>query len=157
MIIKDLLFKYTIVLLSTFIFSVVVANATDEEYPVGGFEIDATVMELDLDNKFIMVAEQNILLKGNKKDGKMVWKTKFQTSSGNKFDPGKLEERDAVIVEGEKLLSGKMIAEVITLIDSDSGSIAKNSATVVENEEENVEEQVEKASEIYFEDGVWKN
>ncbi|MBU0484835.1 MAG: hypothetical protein KKB30_10020 [Proteobacteria bacterium] len=74
------------------------------------FELNATIMKIDLGNKMMVVAEKDIHLLIKNVKGKMHWQTIFRDAKGNTISPNTLKLRDRVLVQIEEESSGKLIA-----------------------------------------------
>lgn len=106
------------------------------------FELRALIMEIDLEKGFIVIAEQEIELPQAMQNGKKEWLTKVVDSNGQTLSMTSLKRRDRVLVTGTASIEKGMKAEQITLLAS---------------KEAERKDAKQSSSQIYQQNGVWKN
>jgi hypothetical protein len=109
------------------------------------FTISAPIMEIDLENNLLVVAEEKIYFLAITQNGIKKWKTIFMNADGQDISAQDLQLRARVIVEGEKSASGKIEAHKIIL------QAEKKEKTESKSNEST------SGSSIRLNNGVWKN
>lgn len=134
-----------------FAFSAGTPACAEEQRNVTGnssaFELNAAIMEIDLDNAYLVVAEEKLSLSHTTQQGKKEWKTEVLDTKGQKITIESLRQKDRVMVEGTKTPSGIMNAHKITLL-ADEEALGKT---------ETHSSSKQTSSPIKLQDGVWKN
>ncbi len=115
--------------------------------------LEASIMEIDLDNELMIVAEKDVRLLSQMVDGKKVWKTVFVDDKGNSISAATFRKRDRVLVHGEKTTSGAIEAREIVKITEQTTTERKTYDT--KSEDANFNKPL--PPEIRLEGGVWKN
>lgn len=142
---KVLTWRYALViwfLCISLTFSVNAEEQTNETSNASKFDLNASIMEINLENNFIVVAEKKISLPYSTKNGEKEWHTLVITADGQSIHMTSLKRRYRVIVTGTESITQGMKAEQITLLDAEKSPIPS------------AEQQ---PSKIYQENGVWKN
>ncbi len=116
------------------------------------YELNASVMEIDLGNNLIVVAEKEIHLLSRLEDGVKKWETVFKNDSGREISVNTLQVRDNVLIKGNKSTTGILTADEVTLLPAEQESLKKGQ----------VKQQPESAAQpsstpVRLEGGVWKN
>jgi len=109
------------------------------------FKICALIMEIDLEKNYIIVAEEKIHLLATTQSGLKQWLTVFTDTNDQKISTDDLRPRAKIIVEGEKMASGKMEAQKIIL------QTVKRESFVTESNKSSP------VPSIHLNNGVWKN
>jgi len=123
------------------------ASITYEESP---FPLRATVMEIDLENNSIIVAEKYIHLLSSIQNGEKKWVTRFLDADYQSISPETLQIRDRVIVEGRLTENGTLEAVGITLRPPDNRA-RKTTITPEVEKPKNAPYTIRKVN------GVWVN
>lgn len=113
------------------------------------FHINATIMEINLNKNFMVIAEKYIFLKHTVQDGKKQWQTEFLNAKGQKITVTAFAKKDRVNVDGTVTTSEKIVADKITLLES--------AAVPAKNVGQGAEVSSEQSSSPQFVNGVWKN
>jgi hypothetical protein len=119
----------------------------DVEATASQVKLNATIMEIDLNNNFMIVAEKRINLLSRLEKGKKIWATAFVDTNGQETSVGKFQIRDRVNVIGRETASGEIEAH-----------------TIIHLQEENIQEKIKQgtskvppSSLMHLNEGVWKN
>jgi len=124
------------------VFSVNAEEQPNETSNSTKFELNASIMEINFENNFIVVAEKEISLPYSKKNGEKEWHTLVITTDGLSIPMTSLRRRDRVIVTGTESTTQGIKAEKITLLDAEQAPTPSAK---------------QQPSKIYQENGVWKN
>ncbi len=81
-------------------------------------ELTAPIMEINLVNDFMVVAEKKIQLLSIVKDGVKVWTTVFLDDNGNRISFNNFRQHDRVRIKGVQAGFGGITAHEITLLSS---------------------------------------
>lgn len=84
-------------------------------------ELTAPIMEINLVNDYIVVAEKKIQLLSTVMGGAKVWVTVFQDASGNRISFNNFRQHDRVRIKGVRAGFGGIDAHEITLLPSARG------------------------------------
>lgn len=84
--------------------------------PIERVELTAPIMEINLVDDFMVVAEKKIQLLSTMKDGVKVWITVFQDDNGNRISFNNFRQRDRVCIKGVRVGLGGINAHEITLL-----------------------------------------
>ena len=80
------------------------------------FEIEARIMQIDLDNNFMIIAEKTIKLPTTiTRKGDQKFAVIFKDSKGKNINAKSLKQRDNVVVYGYKTKAGEIFAKEIIL------------------------------------------
>ena len=123
-------------------------NNADEQAP--SFELNARIMEIDLANNRMVVAEEEIHLLSTMKGGEKIWQTHFVDAKKKSEIPAqRFKKRDRVRVLGNKTASGVIDAVTIALL----------APATAEKQQQSQQEQniTSPSSTIHQEGGIWKN
>ncbi len=112
------------------------------------FELNAKIMEIDLSNDIIIIAEKTIYLPSTMQNKEKQWQTILVDSQGQLMAIKNLKPLDSVLVEGVTNANGNMEAHKITFISSDKKVEVK--------EVQNVE-IMQPATQIRKKNGTWTN
>ncbi|MBV5329866.1 MAG: hypothetical protein JZU65_19935 [Chlorobium sp.] len=130
------------------------ANAEDqiiENENSSVFALNASIMEIDLNNGRMIIAEKYIYLPHSTQQSGTKWETEFIDSNGQKISITSLHKNDRVLAEGTTTASGVMNAQKITLLASEKG-LSKEKITEGSNKL-----PPQTPSPIRLIDGVWTN
>lgn len=125
-------------------FSACLSHSQDGDSSSSPFSLNANIMEIDLNNKQLIVGEKYVNLLSNGKGLQKRWTTLFLDEDNSSISPKHLNVQDRVLVEGEIDSAGTITAEKVTLLES---AVATPKTT-----KENTEEDT-----LQMENGVWKN
>ena len=84
--------------------------------PIEQIELTAPIMEINLVDDFMVVAEKKIQLLSTMKDGAKVWVTVFLDDKGNRISFNNFRQRDRVRIKGVRAGFGGINAQEITLL-----------------------------------------
>lgn len=79
-------------------------------------ELTAPIMEINLVNDYMVVAEKKIKLLSTVKDGAKVWITVFLDDNGSRISFNNFRQRDRVRIKGARAGFGEIDAREITLL-----------------------------------------
>jgi len=148
-ILKKVNTQFTLLFVCSLLFATNVSFAEEQAPP----ELKAPIMEIDLDNGTMVVAEQDVHLLSQVVDGKKVWKTAFVDDNGNAISVGNFKKRDRVLVRGEKNSDGAIEAREIIKLSGQPA--AKEKSQNQGSGDSNFNKPL--PPEIRLEGGVWKN
>ncbi|MDK9709488.1 MAG: hypothetical protein OEL83_20815 [Desulforhopalus sp.] len=107
-------------------------------------EFRAAIMEIDLDNNMMVIAEKSVILPFTLQDNTKIWDTEFLDGTGQRMSVNLFKKGDRVLVEGKEISSESIRASKIKLL---SRKKAKN-LSADESEQEDLPT---------LQGGVWKN
>ncbi len=142
---KGLTWRYALVIWFLCISLTFSVNAEEQANATGTaskFELNASIMEINLENNFIVVAEKKISLPYSTKNEQKEWHTAVITADGQSISMTSLKRRDRIMVTGTESTTQGMKAEKITLLDAEKSPIPSAK---------------KQPAKIYQENGVWKN
>lgn len=87
-------------------------------------ELTAPIMEINLVNDSMVVAEKKIQLLSTVKDGAKMWITVFLDENGNRISFNNFRKRDRVRIKGVRAGFGSINAQEITLLPPKLGGVS---------------------------------
>jgi hypothetical protein len=125
-------------------------NDVDIASPI---EINASIMEVDLANNFLIVAEKKINLLSRIENGNKKWQTVFLDTNGREISINKLQIKDRVIVTGKVIIPGTEAKTEV--IEADTVTLIGEKKEKEKNKQEtNIPSS---PTPVHLKDGVWKN
>lgn len=148
-ILKKVNAQFTLLFLCSLLIATNVSLAEEQATP----ELQAPIMEIDLDNGTMVVAEQDVHLLSQVVDGKKVWKTSLLDDKGNALSVKDFKKRDRVLVRGEKNSAGAI--DALEIVKLSAQTPAKEKPQSQGSGDSNFSKPL--PPEIRLEGGVWKN
>lgn len=110
-------------------------------------ELNAKIMEIDLENNLLIVGEQYVRLQVSMDNFQKRWITLFNNQNGEFINPRSLKATDRVIVKGETQKSGEILANEVMFIEKTESSSPRKK----------VPSSKQNTGDIHKDNGVWVN
>ena len=108
-------------------------------------ELNATILDINLTSRMIVVAEKDIHLLTKVENNQLVWQTVFNDKSGKSISATSLQVGDRVIVKMKDPDADRLEAESVTFIKSSELVPTKSASPSGQS------------LPVQLQDGVWKN
>lgn len=94
-------------------------------------ELTARIMEINLVEDYMVVAEKKIQLLSSVKEGVKVWITVFQDADGNRISFNNFRQQDRVRIKGVRGGGGRVDAHEVTLLPPKRGNLSPQPSSPV--------------------------